>query len=546
MKKYILYSLALITLAFSSVGCDKSLEKTPIDWFGSGNFWKTEAQVATYVEGIHFQLRNTYGIHTIVWGEQRSGIYRSGSATDGSSVNNDAIILQNLSSGSPGVNNFGGLWGLMLNINLMIQEVEKAEYVSNERKTIYLGIAYGLRAYLYFDLHKMYGGVPLRLTPDVVNGVVDPNKLYLGQATPIEMRAQIEKDIQTSLTHFGGQTNINIFDASGQKGYWSKAATEAVAADYFMWKAKVTSKWAAKDVVTLSSDPSVGAAVAEPAAIATAKQHLKNLEAGYGLSLAEQFEYNFDAAPAAKGGSEVIFAMRFLEGEKDNKPYNGAYVYSMSVGLIKDLFDAEGNVFDDKLNLKNTGWQRYEYKTQVLENYALNDKRRDKSIVGVYSKGGAATGKLVGTVVNKNIGLINTTNDRVYVGDYIIYRLAWVYLSLAEVANFEGNNGEVEKYMNLVRTRAGVAPYVAGSYTQNELAILNEKTKEFLQEGQRWADLIRMTETKGGTQLVFVPAAGIDGVAVLQTNEAHKVLWPVDVGTLGSDHLLRQTPGYAL
>ncbi|MCS2808001.1 hypothetical protein NXY17_00030 [Bacteroides fragilis] len=39
-------------------------------------------------------------------------------------------------------------------------------------------------------------------------------------------------------------------------------------------------------------------------------------------------------------------------------------------------------------------------------------------------------------------------------------------------------------------------------FTTNELAVHStEKDKEFIQEGQRWWDLRRMTLTKGGTPL---------------------------------------------
>lgn len=45
--------------------------------------------------------------------------------------------------------------------------------------------------------------------------------------------------------------------------------------------------------------------------------------------------------------------------------------------------------------------------------------------------------------------------------------------------------------------------YKNSDYTTNELAILHEKDKEFIQEGQRWWDIRRMTLTKGGKHLVF-------------------------------------------
>lgn len=140
-----------------------------------------------------------------------------------------------------------------------------------------------------------------------------------------------------------------------------------------------------------------------------------------------------------------------------------------------------------------------------------------------------------------------------FIGDFIYYRLAWVYLSLAEIANYEGNGADVAKYINLVRKRAYADNwdadefgYTAGDFTANELAILAEKDKEFLQEGQRWHDLRRMTLTKDGKHLVFCPEANPkkNGRPILDEAQSHKLLWPIDKNVMNSDKELKQTPGY--
>ena len=153
--------------------------------------------------------------------------------------------------------------------------------------------------------------------------------------------------------------------------------------------------------------------------------------------------------------------------------------------------------------------------------------------------------------MHKNIGYINSNGVRQWLGHYFLYRLPWVYLSLAEIANMEGDNTKVEEYINKVRQRAygenwsSEIAFTAGDFTTNELAILHEKDMEFVQEGQRWWDLRRMTLTKGGRHLVFTPEASIDGNPILnEASEAHKVLWPLDKGLLDNDDALEQTPGY--
>ena len=149
------------------------------------------------------------------------------------------------------------------------------------------------------------------------------------------------------------------------------------------------------------------------------------------------------------------------------------------------------------------------------------------------------------------MGSLNAQGNRVYDGDFILYRLSWVYLALAEIANMESDNVNVERYINIVRNRAyksetGSHIYKASDFLTNELAILHEKDKEFVQEGQRWWDLCRMKNAKDGIPLVFCNEGDIEGKrAVLnQETEAYKVLWPLDNEILNNDSALEQTPGY--
>lgn len=124
---------------------------------------------------------------------------------------------------------------------------------------------------------------------------------------------------------------------------------------------------------------------------------------------------------------------------------------------------------------------------------------------------------------------------------------------MAEIANMEGDNANVEKYINLVRERAYANNwdvdkygYKASDFTTNELAILHEKDKEFVQEGQRWWDLCRMTLTKGGKHLVFCKEGSLNGQNPIlnESTEAYKVLWPLNTSLLNNDTQLKQTPGY--
>ncbi|NLX80480.1 MAG: RagB/SusD family nutrient uptake outer membrane protein [Proteiniphilum sp.] len=534
IKNTIVYGMFIASLALMT-SCSDWLELSPIDNFGSGSYWKTEAHAKGYIDGMHKHLRDAAWQHTIVFGELRGGTHISGTSSDGSSVWYGSVINQNFDAQNTGVGKFGDLFGRITNTNLFIARVTDADYVEEAKRDYYLGIAHGLRAFYYYDLYRVYGGVPLRLGVEVIDGELDPKELYLPRAEASEVMTQIKKDIDVSLSYFGSVNDFNPY-GMGKKVYWSKAATEALAADVYLWNAKV----------------STGDNNANPADLSVSKKHLNSLLDNYGLKLQSSFSRVHDATN--KANDEIIFAVRYMEGEATNG-FN-EYIYNTSAGLTnKNAYLEDGTLFDDPLNIASSGTaMRYEYTNDFYKTFDKLDSRRDATFLAAYNKAeGSDELVLRGTSVVKHFGRVNNNGIRIFESDMVYYRLPWVYLALAEIANQEGNNSEVEKYINLVRERAygdnwdkSVHGFVAGDYTTNELAILHEKDKEFVQEGQRWWDLRRMTLTKGGTPLVFTKEGSITGTTPLLNinTEAHKVLWPLEKSLLDNDDALVQTPGY--
>ena len=531
--KHIQSILAALLSAMALVSCNDWLTLGPIDYYGSESYWKTEANFDSYIDGMHKNMRDQAWTHTIVSGELRGGTHIDGTSSDGSSVDYADIIMQNFDEDHTGLSTFGGYYGPITNVNLFIARLNATDVVPEAKKATYLGIAHGLRAFYYFDLFRLYGTVPLRLTADVVEGELDPLKLYMARSEAADVMAQIKDDLQKSLDYFGSANTIPY-----GKSYWSKAATEALAGEVYLWSAKVA-----------TGNQSAGGA----ADIAKAKTYFTNVMNNYGLKLQDDFGDIFSVSN--KLNSEVIFAIHYGEGEATNSLGNYTYM-SDGRGLTMEQVDEKGVRFGDPFQLNTAGIQRAQYIDNMFLSYDPKDARSVSTFTASYSANEyAASGKIVlyGTHVHKNIGYTNTAGVHQFIGDFIYYRLAWVYLSLAEIANYEGNGADVAKYINLVRKRAYADNwdadefgYTAGDFTANELAILAEKDKEFLQEGQRWHDLRRMTLTKDGKHLVFCPEANPkkNGRPILDEAQSHKLLWPIDKNVMNSDKELKQTPGY--
>ena len=545
MKSIKSFILAIMALAVIT-SCNDILELSPVDYYGSGNYWQTEAQVKGYIDGLHKNMRDACWTHTITFGELRGGIYLNGAGSDGTTTSDGDIIDQKFDADHTGVTKFGNYYGYITNCNLFIARVTDMDesILPAAEKKFFLGIAHGLRAFYYFDLYRIYGGVPLRLDVAVIDGTIDPLELYMGRNKASEVLTQIKADIKASLDYFGSETRFNPYN-SGAKAYWSKAATEFLAAQVYLWSAKVAT----------------GDQAAIPADIATAKQHCESLISNYGLSMLSDFSTVFDATK--KGNSETVFAIRYMENEATNS--NANYLYlgdSRSLtraNAVREEVQADGTIkvvdWGDPCGLlaNNSGIQNRQYTNEFFLTFDRADSRRNATFLASYQKvdweeQGVLT--LRGSHVVKNIGYINSAGIRVFCGDYIYYRLPEVYLMLAEIANYQGSNSDVEKYINIVRERAYAEnwsdqyKYKAGDFKQNELAILQESNFEFVQEGHRWWDVRRMTETKDGKHLVFCASAAFEGAPILSESEAYKVLWPLDKTILGNDPELTQTEGY--
>lgn len=517
--KYILF-MAVAALLYSC----SALDLSPEDYYGSGNFWNQKAQVEGYMTGLHSQLRNNYSMFFIL-GEARGGTSRYGTSSLGTSLSySDPIKNNMLTEDNPGITSWNGLYGNILQVNHFINEVENGcDFLSAADRGYYLGQAYGLRALYYFMLYRTYGGVPLITDVKVLGGSKpSADALYTERSTPETILKFIKDDVQRSETNFGNDTSLD-------KTQWSKYATMALKAEVYLWSAKVTT---GDHQATGTADLSI------------AKSALENIIGKF--TLLDDFSKVF----SVKNNEEVIFTLHFQDTEATN--WAGPFIYYGNI-FEGQRYSRDGELYYDVLDLKGTvGQFLHEYKKALWDTYDAEDTRRDATFLDHY---GDDKGNQFGLAMKKGIGSVNSNNQRVFDTDIIIYRYSDILLMMAEVEN--GLNGHCASYINEVRQRAygddwnkDKYGYTDGTYAENELAILHERDKEFVWEGKRWFDVVRMHDASGKS-LAFSPEANYPNnetpdlkEPLIKQSEAYKLLWPIDIYTLHNDDKLDQTPGY--
>ena len=197
MKKIYSNISWLIALAVIITSCDSFLEEEPKTFLNPDSYYQNENQVLAAVNGVYTFVDDIMdsdiepGSHSFVFMEFMHGYGERmrGSGTQDLVQANSLLIAEN----NGYVQRFWETaYKAIENCNSIIEGIEgMAEgTISETRKNQYLGEAYFLRGYFYFNLVRLYGPVPLKLasTKDVSNTAIE--------LSPIEaVYTQIDADM---------------------------------------------------------------------------------------------------------------------------------------------------------------------------------------------------------------------------------------------------------------------------------------------------------------------------------------------------------------
>lgn len=523
MKK-IIYSI-VASLLFGLGSCD-SLDLSPIDYAATGNYWKNASEVETYMNGLHSQLRSDY-FSPIILGELRGGAMMSGTSSINTSLNYSSVIDNALRISSTGVNNWNGYYSNILQLNHFIDKVtNECKFLTGEERNLFLAQAYGIRAYYYFMLYRTYGAVPLEKDVKLMEGSIDLVALYMARSSAEDVLKFIKDEIAASEQAFGASTTLNRYK-------WSRYATLFLKAQVYLWSGKVTTNdYEQAHQKTGSAD------------IEVAKKALDDLIGSGQFELEKNFSDIF--AHTKKKNKEIILSFPFERNEITNS--GSAFLYTPSI-VVGSYFDKNGEVMKDVLELGTVGIVRYEWKESFVKSMDEADTRRAATFLEYYSNKELTD---FGSSMVKYIGHMDG-GIRYFDSDIVLFRYADVLLMRAEVEN--ALSGKCAAYLNQIRQRAygenytEKEAYADGTFAENELAILKERDKEFVAEGCRWFDVIRMHDASGNPLVFSAEAAygkkGVEVAPILdRATELYKLLWPISVTMQTDDPELKQTWGY--
>ncbi len=331
-----------------------------------------------------------------------------------------------------------------------------------------------IRAYIYFDMVRLWGNIPLVLEPTTEN---------VEQADPDSVYTAITEDLLYA-AEYGDETV-----SAGVANKW--AAKSLLARVYLYY----TGYYGKDDLVGLYTK-------------SDALEGLEEVIASGNYSLIEDFANLWPAA--CTEASEDGTSLTTTYAGKDN----AETVFAIKYNITSDYDgNTDGNHWLVMLGLRNQaicpyglGWGACTVNPELYNAYDEADVRRDASIIDIDGEGldfdNSGQREYTGYYNKKYtpICLPDGTNVAVDAGatdfqvgnyqDYVAIRYADVLLMAAELGS-----SNAQDYYDMVRERAGLS-----SKTVSTANILEERRLEFAFEGIRYWDLLRQgIETAANT-----------------------------------------------
>lgn len=158
------------TMAFTS--CTNFLEEDPKTFLSPSEYYTTENQIKAAVDGTYDGLDDLLSsdleiatVHLFNLEYLVGTSYRPRAAGN---EQNQFLLLSGLEESNGIIRNFWKATFFPLeNCNSVIQNVSATDIISESQKAKYLGEAYFLRAYYYFQGVQLFGDIPLKTEPTV-------------------------------------------------------------------------------------------------------------------------------------------------------------------------------------------------------------------------------------------------------------------------------------------------------------------------------------------------------------------------------------------
>ena len=437
---------AATALTLGACNDSKFLTEVPYDFVGPTNFYKTAGDAVAAVNGVYATMENSTGTNYYGGLFPMLVEFTTEMQTPYLSAGNERSLVDNYNF-TPSHNYIYQAWAnsyLMINrANGVIDHVPGIQMDTVLRGRI-VGEAKFLRALAYFNLVRLFGGVPLE-----THETTSLDSLNKPRATAQDVYTFIIKDLQDAAQVL---PNWKTYGSTDQ-GRATRGAAKTLLAKVYLQRAAT----------------GVGTAADYQSALTL----LQDVDATEGYALVANYEDLFDGLH--KHNSEVIFDIQCI-----NAPGLGCHVSNQVAPRQSNYGTSQNGSFTAEL--------------PFFQEFALNDVRRadtwqlsfvnkKNQVVKWDSTQTSKTAYGADTpYMRKFLDSLSTGNDS---KNYIILRYADNLLMEAEAIDaISGPTTDAYAAIDKVRARAGIGALVAG-LSQDDFrdSVFHERRLELAMEG---------------------------------------------------------------
>jgi len=425
--------LAIFISILSLIACEQELiNLSPVSELATTNFYQSEEDFNSALIAAYDVLQEKNEIDFIM-SEIKSDNgtemkYQYEKDIDNFSVNSTNELVS-------------GFWKIaykgIFRTNIILEKIGDADF-ADEKKNIIIGQAKFIRAYIYFDLVRYFGDVPLAIT------VLSLSESIEHKRNPVdEVYQQIESDLKEAASFLP-----SVYTNSKDLGKATKGAANAMLASVYLTRGNYPESKTVLEAV------------------------MGDTEAAY--QLLPVFDDVFSLEN--QNSKEIIFAIQ----------------YSSGTGQEGNGFMNDFGPVNPKADVCLGGGSEHNRPTaDLIRAYEPGDTRKAATL----SEYVAVAGDTVNTPYNRKYLVAQNVNDGGL--DWPVIRFSDVILMYAEVLNELDDLSGAINQLNKIRERAfgdQLHNFDLPSIPDKEVfrtKVLNERRVELAFENHRWFDLVR-------------------------------------------------------
>lgn len=450
MKNYILKIFLIVFAGICFSGCQEFLEEEPRDLLSPNNFFNSDAEAKAYLNGVYStymfdeSLYNTVGLSRYyMFGTDLINPNRYGGE------GKDFSLYTITEGNNPSRDTWQNLYRVIQDCNIILDRIEDNENISEDGYKQTRGEALFLRALAYYHATNIWKDVPFfteNLTIEEIQ--------VLGRHSKSDIQEAMISDLQEA------QTLLPDSYSDNEKGRADKWVTATLEAKFHM----VRNDWQnmldkSVEIINQSS-----------------------------YQLSDDYGSIFNDFPADEYNEEIIWQFDYVKDIAQQRRTDFFTPRIRDEPLNADDRDA----LSSELAAIDEGFTGYGLAIptpEIVNTFPMDDLRRPWNVTTTY-----LGYELKWPYIPKLWNLHQINSPRGNHGDnYIIWRLADIYLMAAEAENELNGPSGAYQYINRIRERAYEPDQPLSGLDQSSFreALRNERAWELMGEDHRRIDLVR-------------------------------------------------------